>query len=292
MTATPASTSPMTGSEAVAIFRKAAAENLVDPLRRASMLHFPAFGQVVITGDMHGHRANFEKLKRYAFLERAAVRHVILQELIHTETALGQPDPSHELLLEAARYKCQFPDQVHFLQSNHELSQLTSHQILKGGRAVLEDFQRGVGKAYGREGDAVYAAIMEFIASFPIAARTPNRVWISHSLPAVDDLKTFDPAIFSRDVRPADLDSGGSVYSLVWGRRFSDAHLESLARMLDVDFFVIGHIPQETGHAVRHNRVIIVASDHNHGTFLPLDLAQPTSIPEMVNAIRKFVSVP
>jgi hypothetical protein len=134
--------------------------------------------------------------------------------------------------------------------------------------------------------------MMEFIASFPIAARTPNRVWISHSLPAVDDLNFFDPDIFNRDIRPADLESGGSVYSLVWGRRFSDAHLESLARMLDVDFFVIGHIPQETGHAVRHNRVIILASDHNHGTFLPLDLAQPTSIPEMVNAIRKFVSVP
>ncbi len=290
MTATPPA--PTTGSEAIAIFRKAAAENLADPLRRASMLHFPNYGQLVLTGDMHGHRANFEKLKRYAGLEQAAVRHVILHELIHTETAPGHGDPSHELLLEAARYKCQFPDQVHFLQSNHELSQLTAHQILKGGRAVLEDFQRGVSQAYGGNGDGVYAAMMEFIASFPIAARTPNRVWISHSLPAADDLQSFDSAVFNRDLRPADLESGGSVYSLVWGRRFTDAHLESLARMLDVDFFVIGHIPQETGFAVRNERIIILASDHNHGTFLPLDLSKPTSVPEMINAIRKFVSVP
>lgn len=292
MTATPPSSPQTTGSDAIAIFRKAAAENLADPLRRGSMLHFPNYGQLVLTGDMHGHRANFEKLKRYAFLERAAVRHVILHELIHAETSFGQPDPSHQLLLEAARYKCEFPDQVHFLQSNHELSQLTAHQILKGGRPVLEDFQRGVAQTYGKQADGVYAAIMEFLASFPIAARTQNRVWISHSLPAIEDLDTFDSKIFDRDLRPADLESGGSVYSLVWGRRFSETHLQVLSRMLDADYFVIGHIPQETGFAVRFDRVVILASDHNHGTFLPLDLSLPTSIPEMTNAIRKFVSVP
>src|SRR5262245_65915098 len=134
-----------------------------------------------MTGDLHGHRRNFEKLRRYAMLERAAGRHVILHELIHRWDVPDRPDDSHRLLLEAARYKCDFPEQVHFLQSNHELSQLTSHQILKGGRAVLEDFERVVRQTYGASGGAVYQAILDFIASFPIAARTPNRVWISHS---------------------------------------------------------------------------------------------------------------
>src|SRR5207249_4592719 len=99
--------------------------NRTDPLRRASLLEFPAYGQIVMTGDLHGNRRNFEKLCRYADLERAHARHVILHELIHQDTMLGQRDTSYELMIEAAQYKCRFPVQVHFLQSNHELAQLT-----------------------------------------------------------------------------------------------------------------------------------------------------------------------
>ncbi len=281
-----------TAEDAAATFKKAAEGNRRDPLLSGSMLQLPNYGQLVVTGDMHGHRANFEKLKRFSMLEHASVRHVILHEMIHTETPPGRPDESHELLLEAARYKCDFPDQVHFLQSNHELSQLTSHQILKGGRAVLEDFERGVRLTYGSGGGAVYQSILEFLASFPIAARTPNRVWISHSLPAADDMSYFDTGVFKRPLRESDLHAGGSVYSLVWGRRFTDAHVAALAQALDVDTFLIGHIPQETGFAIRNKRVIILASDHSHGVFLPFDLSKSYTADELVDCIRKFVAVP
>src|SRR5262249_13635797 len=213
--------------------------NRGDPLRTGTTLHLPNYGQLVATGDLHGHRGNFEKLKRFCMLEHASVRHVILHEMIHTEPLVGPLDTSHELLLEAARYKCAFPEQVHFLQSNHELSQLTSHQILKGGRAVLDDFERGVRERYGAGSRKGYEAILDFIRSFPIAARTANRVWVSHSLPAVDDMGYFDMGVFSRAAKESDLHAGGPIYSLVWGRRFTDGHVEALARQLDVDVFVI-----------------------------------------------------
>ena len=79
---------------------------------------------------------------------------------MHSEpTSFGAPDLSIRLPILAAEWKCEFPEQVHFLQSNHELAQLTGHEITKGGRCVLADFARGVVEEFGREaaGDVLAA---------------------------------------------------------------------------------------------------------------------------------------
>jgi hypothetical protein len=279
--------------EAADVLREAARQNREDPLREGSLLKLPDFGQVVMTGDMHGHRGNFAKLARFAALDRMPVRHVILHELIHQELLLGQPDRSYELLLEAARYKRDHPDQVHFLQSNHELAQLVGQHISKGGRDVIEEFADAVRDAYGpKHGTTVLEAIADFIDSLPLAARTPNRVWLSHSLPNEHELSGFDPDVvrrreFSRDDRT----DGGSVYQLVWGRYHSPKLLERLAQAWDVDLFIIGHQPQEEGYAVQHDRLIILSSEHSHGTFLPFDLSRTQTLADLERNIRKFVEV-
>jgi hypothetical protein len=271
----------------------AAELNREDPLRRGSLLAFPNYGQLVMTGDMHGHKRNFEKLRQYAALDRAPHRHVMLHELIHADPPAGEPDMSHQLLIEAALYKCEFPDQVHYIQSNHELAQLTGQHITKAGRDVTTEFNAAVLGVYGTQhGHAVIEAIEEFLRSLPVAARTENRVWISHSLPNERDLRSFDPTIVERgEFSRADLADGGSVYQLVWGRRHTTYVLDLLSRAWDVDWFIIGHQPQETGYAVQHDRLIILASDHNHGTFLPIDLGRAASLDSLESGIRKFVAV-
>ena len=67
------------------VLLEAAALCSEDPLLDGCLLRFPDYGQLVMTGDIHGHRRNFEKLKRYADLQHAPARHVILHEMIHTE---------------------------------------------------------------------------------------------------------------------------------------------------------------------------------------------------------------
>lgn len=277
---------------AVDTFREAAARNLDDPYRDGSVVRLPGYGQAVMTGDLHGNHDNLTKLQRYAMLERAAARHVILHEIVHSETAQRAVDHSHEVLLRAAQYKCEFPEQVHFLQSNHELAQMTAYPIAKNGRAVIDDFNNSVEFAYGSDmAGLVLDSINEFIETFPIAVRTENRIWMSHSLPNDYDMGDFDAELFSRPLRPADLADHGPVFRLVWGRRHSAAQFEKLSEILDVDLFILGHQPQETGFEVRFDRLIILASDHNHGTFLPFDLSKPQKIEDLVANIRKFVAV-
>lgn len=279
--------------EAISIFRAAARLNIEDPFRKGNVIHLPSYGQAVMTGDLHGHEKNFEKLQKYAMLDRTPARHVVLHEMVHTDlVARTDVDTSHALLLKAADYKCAFPDQVHFLQSNHELAQLTGYLIAKNGRIVIDEFNIAVRSAYGEKaGEAVLGAINEFIASFPIAVRAPNRIWMSHSLPNAHDMDEFDFGAFGADRRPEETARSRTVFHLVWGRRHTQEQIDALARAFDVDVFLVGHQPQEMGYTVVHERILILASNHNHGTFLPFDLAKPRTLEELVMSIRKFVEV-
>ncbi len=280
-------------SRAIELFREAAALNRNDPLRHGSLLELPNYGQVVMTGDLHGHRRNFEKLVAYCRLEKTPIRHVLLHELIHEEPVTWTAhDRSVELLLDAARWKTFFPDQVHFLQSNHELAQLNDHDITKGGRSVSEDFREGVAEVFGREElGALLEAINEFFASLPVAARAPNRIFFSHSLPDSDDLGWFDPACIRKPPDQLDLSEGGPIYQLVWGRRHDEALLDALSKAWDVDQFVVGHQPQAWGHEVMFDRLLVLASDHNHGVFLPIDLGRRYTTAELESRVRKFAGV-
>jgi len=274
------------------VFLEAARLNREDELRQGSLLALPNYGQVVMTGDLHGHRRNFGKLQRYCSLEHAGARHVILHELIHEDVAsLTAADTSHELLLAAAQWKCEFPDQVHFLQSNHELAQVNRHEITKNGRPVTLAFEDGVARAYSKGAVQVLNAIEEFIRSHPLAARSANRVFFSHSLPNSRDLPAFDPEELTRPPKAKDLVEGGVGHLLVWGRYQNEAAIATLRELLDVDFFICGHQPQESGYDVLHDYMVILASDHNHGVFLPVDLNKPVTLAGLVKSIRPFAGV-
>ncbi len=280
-----------TGSD-VQLLLDAARLNRQDPLREQGLLRLPDYGQVVMTGDMHGHLRNFDKFKKYADLEHAPARHVILHEHIHREHSgpIGDDD-SFLLILEAAKWKTEFPDQIHFLQSNHEMAQLTGKQICKGGRIVNYDFECSLTKIYGNGTDDILLALREYIASFPLAARTPNRVFLSHSLPNLSDLATFDPDIIHRPLNDEDIREGGHAYQFVWGRFHPPQLLQKLADAFDVDWFICGHQPQECGSTILHDRMIILASDHNHGTFLPFDLKKRHSIDDLARLIRPLAAI-
>ena len=271
--------------------REAAQLNLDDPNRRGALLTFGSAGQLVMTGDMHGHLGNFEKLQRYCALDRSPGRCVVLHELIHKEPdAAGAPDLSIDLLLQAAAWKCEYPDNVFFLQSNHELSQLCGHEITKGGRCVLADFERGVATRFGSDFADVLAAVNAYIASLPLGARLANGIFLSHSLPDALYVDHFDLSVFEREPTSEDMQPGGSAYALVWGRFQTPEVVDAFASRLGVELFIVGHTPQEMGYA-RIGRMLILASDHAHGVFLPIDLSRKYTPDELDQNIRKFVSV-
>lgn len=279
------------GQTVAETLREAARLNREDGNRTGSLLTFGSAGQLVVTGDLHGHLRNFEKLQKYCALERSPGRMVILHELIHAEPdPPNGPDFSIDLLVRAAAWKCEFPDNVYFLQSNHELSQMCDHEITKGGRFVLADFERGVQQRYGDDTPAVLNGVHEYIRSLPLAARTASGVFISHSLPDALYIDGFDLSVFEREPTAGDIRPGGPAYALVWGRFQTPEMVERFAERVGAKVLIAGHTPQDMGYA-RVGRLLILASEHMHGVFLPIDLARDYTMDELEARIRKFVSV-
>jgi hypothetical protein len=45
------------------------------------------------------------------------------------------------------------------------------------------------------------------------------------------------------------------------------------------------------GYDILHDKMIILASDHNHGTFLPFDLRKDYTIEQLEKLIRPIASI-
>jgi len=271
----------------------ATSENQLSSLRQHQVVHLPPDGEVWMTGDLHDHRANFTRLVKAADLANNPQRHLILHELIHGEyfDESGAED-SWRTLIRAAVLKCDFPDQVHFLLANHDLAQIHGEGIMKMGLSVCEAFTRGLKRDFAAQYPKVNIAITEFLLSFPLAVRTHTGLFFCHSMPTDAQMEKFDFTVFDRPLLGEDYKRRvGPVYQLIWGRHMTPPAVDFFADKVSARIIITGHQPQEAGFAVNGPRHLILASDHNQGVFLPIDLAQAYDMDALVARIRKFVSL-
>ncbi len=231
------------------------------PGRRGRVVALDA-DDVLVAGDLHGNVENFRLILQRANLARRPRRHLIVQELIHGPHRYPSGgDKSHQLLDLFAALKCQYPNRVHFLPGNHELAQWTDRPIAKEEVDLNVQFHAGVGTAYGPRADDIYAAYLGLCAAAPLALRTANRVFLSHSLPSRTRLEAFDPALLEQDeVAAEDLLPGGRIYPLLWGRDTSPETVTAFLRRVDADLLVTGHIPCDEGFAVPNDRQLVLDS--------------------------------
>jgi len=230
------------------------------PGRKGRLVSLQEAGEVMVVGDLHGNVENFRKVLQKANLQKHSGRHLVLQELIHGPHKYpAGGDKSHQLLDLFAALKCQFPRQVHMLLGNHELSQWTGQAIAKVESDLNASFREGVGTAYGAQAPNIYAAYLELFAVIPLALRTPNRIFLCHSLPSASKMSEFDPAALEWDVHNEDdLRPGGSVHTLVWGRDTREETAAAFLQKVDADLLITGHIPCEQGFEAPNNRQLIL----------------------------------
>lgn len=284
------STTQISAARMIEALETAAEENRISHLRQGQTVVLPEAGQMWMTGDLHDHRRNYEKLIKAVDLRLNPDRHLILHELIHGDyTDATGAESSWITLFNAADLKCDFPAQVHFMLANHDLAQIHGEGIMKGGASVCEAFTKGVKQAFGKEADRVDVAIRDFLLSLPLGIRAPNGIFCCHSLPTDQQLETFDFGIFDRELTGPDYArKTGPVYQLIWGRNMSPATAAAFADRVGAEVLLTGHQPQESGHAVNGERHLILASDHNQGVYLPIDLTRRYTMDELVGSLQKF----
>jgi len=264
-----------------------------DRFRRGNLIHLPAEGSLIITGDIHGHRRNFERIVAFADLADNPDRHIVLQEIIH-----GGPQDaeggclSYKLLFDAVRYKLSFPDRVHIIMGNHDTSFINDSKVMKNGREMNRSMRLALEREFQEAGTDVRLAISQFLFSQPLAVKCESRIWLSHSLPSDRFVDKFDQQVLERQLTNEDITKPGSAYLLTWGRNMSQQTLDKMAELFDVDIFVLGHQPQQQGWKQAGENLIIIASDHNHGCLLSIDLTKSYTIAELIDSIAPLASIP
>jgi hypothetical protein len=244
---------------------------------------------VMVVGDLHGNIPAFRKVLEVAALAQNPRRHLVLQELIHGPRMYpdDKGDKSHQLVDLVCALKCQYPDRVHLILGNHELSELTGRSIGKNGVPLNALFRLGIGTAYGDKGDAVYSAYKNLFASLPLAVRTPNRVFLCHTIPDALELDGLDLGVLELDEWPPEaMKRHGTVYALTWGRDTADETVDRFARMVDADWFVTGHQPCDHGFRQANARQIIIDGTDPLPTYCLFPACEPVSIETLLEGVH------
>ncbi len=276
----------------IELLNKGMEANHADKFRRGNLICLPSHGSVVITGDIHGHRRNFERIVAFADLAHNHKTHVILQEIIH-----GGPEDekggclSYKLLFDVVAYKVRFPDRVHIIMGNHDTAFINNSDVMKNGKEMNVAMRAALDREFAGASEGIKLALRQFLFSQPLAVKCPRRIFISHSLPADHYANQFDQRIFNRHLRINDVVKPGSAYLLTWGRNHGQQLLDKMAEVLDADIFILGHQRQEHGYCRAGDNLIIIASDHNHGCILPIDLAKSYTVEELLGLIMPVAAI-
>ncbi|MEE9405521.1 MAG: hypothetical protein V3V20_11560 [Algisphaera sp.] len=278
------------------VFRAAAEATRNDPRLRGATIHLEGAGSIWVTGDLHDHELNFQRIVKLADLDTLSnsenhANQLLMQEVIHGPNQINGMDMSVRMLANCADLKRRYPSRVTMLQSNHELAQLNDEYITKEGVNVVAAFATGLDFLYGDDADDVRSAMQDYLRSLPLAARTPGGVLMTHSLPAPKCIEHFDKGVLDRELTDEDLAPHGSAYELVWGRYHNGKITQELAEAWGVNVMLVGHQPAEAGYdPVAHN-TLILAADHSRGQALPVNLNTSYTRDQLIDLLVPLASV-
>ncbi len=282
----------MTAKEIISTFEEAAEINYNCKHREGNIIKLTGPGDVIMTGDLHGHERNFSKLLIEADLANNPNRHLVVHELLHSPNgSIPNECHSYRLVKQVAELKLQFPNQIHCLLGNHAMAQATRDEVLKSGQPMVRALNAGLDSYYGQNAQHVNHALESWLLSLPVAAVSDNRIWMSHSLPSMRHLRNFDYNIFESPLNIDIFKNNTSLRALIWDRSHSAECIEELMSVWNIASFVVGHQPQASGSAQPHPNMIILASDHNHGCFLHFKLQEQYQPNDLYSLVKPLASL-
>ncbi len=245
---------------------------------------------VMITGDLHGHRRNFNLIKKTAALDSHPGRHLVLQEVCHGGPTYPQNGGcmSHTVLEDVAWLKVKYPDRVHFILGNHELAELTDYPIQKNKQMLNLLFRLGLQQMYGPTAEKVRDASFRFLRSCPLAVRLPGGVFVSHSVPENVDTQKFDKSIFTRELEEGDYLDRTGIFQLVWGRDYREENARAFAELVEAEVLINGHEPCPEGFNAPNNVQIILDCCAQQASYVILPTDRQFSHGEILERIEKL----
>jgi len=100
-------------------------------------------------------------------------------------------------------------------------------------------------------------------------------------------LSFFDPNRLNADLYdPDDLQPGGVVHSILWGRDTSAATAADFLKKMNADLLVSGHIACEQGYLIPNGQQIILDCAEYPGGYLLFPTTQPLTQQDLIGHIK------
>ncbi len=245
--------------------------------------------EVMVTGDLHGHRRNFNLIWKLAALDENPRRHLVLQEVCHGGPTYPQSGGcmSHTILEDVAWLKTKYPERVHFILGNHELAELTDYPIQKNRQMLNLQFRLGLRQMYGLAAEKVHDAYRRFWRTCPLAVRLPQGVFISHSVPEDVNAGRFNPSVLTRELTEDDYGDRSDVAQLVWGRDYRGENARAFAQLVGATILINGHEPCYEGFIAPNEFQIILDCCCDKAAYVILPVGVKLSHAEIMERVRR-----
>ncbi len=244
--------------------------------------------EVMVTGDVHGNRRNFNRLRKIAALDEHPRRHLVFQEVCHGGPCYPQNGGcmSHTILEDVAELVVRYPDQVHLILGNHELAELTDFPIRKNNQLLNLTFRLGLRQMYGPAADEIRAAALRFLWSCPLAVRLPQGVLITHSLPEAVDRRGFDTSVLTRELSAGDGVEGSDVFRMLWGRDYRQENARAFSQLIEATILITGHEPCREGFIAPNDLQVILDCCGDRCAYVILPVGRELSQAEIMERVE------
>jgi len=236
-----------------------------------SLLELPEEGKAMIVTDIHGNLDDFNKYIDIWEDFQDKDHHIIITgDFIH---AMGlENDESVEVVNIAKKYLKRSTN-FHLLLGNHEWSIITRMVLFKGGENITENFEKKLKQRFGASWRKKIEDCSIFLESLPIAAKTENKVFISHSGPA-KGIESIEDIINITNKGYLDNEL---LYELLWNRcgDYKKKDLDLFLKKIDCNAMIVGHTPVD-GYKLIEKKILIVSSSYSKGkkAYVELDLGK------------------
>ncbi|MBF4475425.1 metallophosphoesterase [Methanobacterium formicicum] len=257
------------------------------PSQEVDVVKLPRRGLALIASDLHGNLKDFHKLLQIWQNTAVKDKHLIFTgDFIH---AMGTKEADNSLeLLEEIQLDCKKYPGFHLLLGNHEWATITGNPVYKGGVNQSLIFEKLLKDKYGSRWKVKLAEYSHFFKKLPVAVKTSNGVFISHSGPP-ENVKSLQQIM---NITRRGYSANQSLFELLW-RRYHDYSKQDVDQFLEAvgcQAMIVGHTPVD-GYKLYGNQLII-SSSYTKGrkAYVELDLKKDISnggdLKKMVRYLR------
>lgn len=233
-----------------------------------SLVELPKKGKALIITDLHGNLEDYDSFMQiWDDFKDNSNQLIITGDFIQNR---GEKDQTVEIL-ESIMYNFENNDNFHVLLGNHEWSIITGSAVFKAGENLSVKFENLLNGKFGDKYQQKLEIYKEFFKKLPIAAKTMNKVFISHAGPpttvhSINDIINMKNSGYSDNKQ---------LFEILWNRceNYSKDDVNSFLKNVGCNAMIVGHTPVDGTKLVCKNQ-LIVSSSYSAGkkAYIELDL--------------------